>query len=89
MFSIPSTVEDWEDEIRENEKVFSDYTGEKRDHRKSVLPEKPLEEEEQYHPRVRYLKLEIPMENIYFVDNTESLRLCQRALCKVKYRVNV
>ncbi|CAB3998303.1 exonuclease mut-7 homolog, partial [Paramuricea clavata] len=75
-----SNEEDWENEIKENETVFSDYAGRKQDHKKSVFPEKPLEE--RYRTSVKYLTLQIPMQNIYFVDDTESLRSCQRALSK-------
>jgi hypothetical protein len=79
--SDESNEEDWENEIKENETVFSDYGGRKQDHKKSVFPEKPLEE--RYRTSARYLALQIPMQNIYFVDDTESLRSCQTALSKV------
>ena len=83
LFSVQSNVEDWEDEIKENESVVSNYFGQKQDHYKeSLLPEKPLEEQV-YRASVKYLSLEIPMGNIYFVDDVESLRLCQRAVSKV------
>ncbi len=82
---MQSNEEDWEDEIKENEMLFSDVVG-RQDHKKSALPEKPLEE--QYRPSVQYLTLNIPMEKIYFVDDTESLRLCQRALAKVWTKIN-
>ena len=38
---------------------------------------------EQYRPSVKYLSLEISMDDIYFVDDIESLRSCQRAVSKV------
>ena len=82
-FSVRLNEEDWEGEIQENESVVSNYFGQRREHyNESVLPEKPLEEQV-YRPSVKYLALEIPMEKIYFVDDVESLRLCQRAVSKV------
>ena len=80
--NVQSNEEDWENEIKENDMmVFSNYVGGEQDHKKSMVStEKPLVE--QYHPTVEYLTLKIPMDSIYFVDDTESLRLCQKAVSK-------
>jgi hypothetical protein len=86
-FSVKSNEEDWESEIKENDTHVSNYVGGRQDHRASMmLPEKPLVE--QYRPTVQYLTLDIPMEDVYFVDDAESLRFCQKAVSKVSAKKN-
>ena len=62
--------------------IFSNYAGGQQDYKKSMVStEKSFVD--QYRSTVQYLTLNIPMESIYFVDDTESLRLCQKAVSKV------
>lgn len=61
-------AEDWDDELRN---CSSFHT----------VPERDVQEE--YHPRMQYLSLDIPTDRIFFVDDEKSLRMCQEILSKV------
>ncbi|XP_028395062.1 exonuclease mut-7 homolog [Dendronephthya gigantea] len=75
-----SKQEDWEDEIKVNEEECSRYSSTVQLGNEPDLLEKSLSQ--QYRPSVKYLSLDISMDDIYFVDDIESLRSCQRAVSK-------
>ncbi|XP_046844991.1 exonuclease mut-7 homolog isoform X2 [Xenia sp. Carnegie-2017] len=60
-------AEDWDDELRN---CSSFHT----------VPERDVQEE--YHPRMQYLSLDIPTDRIFFVDDEKSLHMCQEILSK-------